>query len=192
MQIFAYCTRRARVAVARALRVIPLTAPPLLASTFEPRVLENAALLYFRLHEIQPSPTTWFGETLAGELVPALHISHLRGLDLDGAVVVIGNCYGKHSLFVQAFYDAGARAVIAGAGHNYAGAQHVLGTDLLVRWIRAGLQSGIPIAIALQIAKWRLHLTRERRGKTKRGIVKPNADALEFDIIKRKLKEPEK
>jgi hypothetical protein len=90
--------------------------------------------------------------------------------------VVIANCYSTHGPLLQAFYDAGAGAVIAAPGENYAAGNVVLGADLLAKWVILGLRLGLSVERALQLAKTRLILTAWRIS---------DRDTLGFRIISR-------
>jgi len=173
MKIFAYCTRSARAAVRAATGVEPRTSPPLAANAFDSRWLAGYDLLYFRLHGHKSFPTLMFGD---GQ-IPALIAGQVRAADLDGAIVVIANCYGADSPLVQAFYAAGADVVIAGHGPNIAAGNRVVGTDLLVKWLIRCLQMRLPVKRALTVAKARLLATSWRAA---------DRDAREFTIMRRK------
>jgi hypothetical protein len=59
---------------------------------------------------------------------------------------------------LPALLDAGARAVIAGSGSNYAARFRVVGADLLGILTRRLLQLHIPPHIALRLAKAKMRL----------------------------------
>jgi len=178
VRVFAYCTKQARGAVAAATGVEPVTSPPITARTFNPQWLEERDFLYFRLHGAL-GRVGWFND--AGEL--ALTRIQVDVVDLRGVVVVVGNCYGADDPMIEAFYRAGARAVIAGAGLNVAAGNRVVGVDLLVKWLIRGMMmwgwgcTGMRRALAL--AKVRLALT---------GWRTSDRDARAFNIIKKKGK----
>ncbi|NIM51635.1 MAG: hypothetical protein GTO22_20710 [Gemmatimonadales bacterium] len=79
---------------------------------------------------------------------------------------------------VAACYRAGASAVIAGPGPNYAAGKRVVGTDLLVKWLLYGLRLGLGPKRALQMARMRLKATSWRG---------PDRDALAFKIQQREV-----
>lgn len=176
MNVFAYCTAPAWRAVATATGITPVASPPVTARTFEPIMLEGHDLLYFRLHQVEAMPTTWLGEDLHGDMFPALHLHQVEGVYLNGAAVVIANCYSQGSPFVPAFYENGAGAVIGAHGKNYAAGNRVIGSDLLVLWIIRLMGKGLSIGAALAGAKTRLLTTAWRRA---------DRDALGFQIIRR-------
>lgn len=155
MEIFAYCTEAAREAVGAATGVDPLTSPPMRASQFNPQWLEAHDLIYFRLHGMA-GRSGWFGD--GGEGFPlALTPVQVRAANLSGAVVVVANCYGdEDDAMIEALYDAGAIAVIAGPGENAAAANKVVGTDLLVQWIIRAMRIGMAVERALDLARARL------------------------------------
>ncbi len=175
MRIFAYCLADAKEVVSRALGVIPLTAPPLKASTFDPKWLEGYDLLYFRLHGLEAIPTSMFYEEADESFSPALNVRQIGFACLKaGSVVIMANCYGTESPFVRAFYQAGAAAVIAGPGQNWALEKSIVGPDLLARWLAQKLAKGLTVERAFSIAKTRLLLTSYRAA---------DRDALGFKIM---------
>ena len=117
----------------------------------------------------------WFGERPDGGLIPALDIRDGITRQLHGAVVVIANCYAYDDQFLQGFYRAGTKAVIAGTGLNWAAkGNEVVGTDLLVRWIIRGLGVSLSPRAALGLARSRLWVTNDRHA---------DKDAAEFQIV---------
>jgi len=176
LRVFAYCTEEARVAVARATGVQPLTSPPLAAIDFRPEWLEGYDVLYFRLHG-KRGMVGWYGDGQAGQPVALLSVNILSAR-LDGCVAIVANCYGAdNDPMVDALYRVGAEAVIAGAGKNKALGRKVVGTDLLAQWIIRGLRAGWSTRVALSLARARLALTAFRES---------DADALGFRIVKKK------
>jgi len=174
MDVFAYCTAPALAAVEKALDVEAYSSPPYKASTFNPALMAGRDMLYFRLHGLPAVPYQMLGEDMEGNMAPALNLEHLNGVDLGGAVVMIANCYSAESPFVPAFYRAGARAVIAAPGANFAAAGDVIGSDLLARWVKLGMEAGLSIGRALSVAKMRLLPTAWRAA---------DRDALGFKIM---------
>lgn len=176
LRIWAYCTVPARRSVAEATGIEPLISPPMMAVEFDPGWMEGYDLLYFRLHGFGEA-TLWFGEGRDGKNCLALTASQVEQANLDGAVVVIGNCYGAHSPMITALYQAGASAVITGSGPNHAAGERVIGADKLVREVINGLRKGRTVARALYIAKLKLLTTAWRAA---------DRDALEFCVIERR------
>lgn len=171
MRVFAYCVESARKAVQQATGVKPLTSPPLTAGQFNVRWLSGYDLLYFRLHGLSVMPDIWLND----ERQAALYKATVARASLGGAIVVVANCFGAQQRgFMQAFYQAGASAVIAGPGENVAAANRVVGTDLLVKWLISGIKVGLPLGYALLGAKTRLATTMFRAS---------DRDAMAFRII---------
>lgn len=177
LRIWAYCTAPAQRSVAEATGVEPLVSPPLTINEFDPLWLEGHDLLYFRLHGMSQA-TIWYGEGEGGALCPAFHVGLLEGVDLDGATVIVANCYGAESAMVQALYRAGAGAVVAGSGRNFAAGSRVVGADKLAREAIQGLRRGWPVLRALYIARLKLLSTAWRAA---------DRDALEFRVIERSV-----
>jgi len=175
MRIFAYCTQNASEAVKRAVGVIPLSSPPYTSNHIHPGLFTGHDLIYFRLHAA-PLSMMWHGDNGKGTKPIALSVYNFRRADLGGAVVVVANCHGTKSPIVPALYQAGASAVIAGPGENYASGSRVIGTDKLVKNLIRGLEHGQDIKRALRYAKMKLLLTAWR---------KPDRDALQFRIMER-------
>ena len=180
MRVRAYCTYRARRAVGAALGIQPLTSPPWVATRALQLFAVWANLYYIRLHGHRGAPGLWFGESDNGRQVLGLDLRKGLKSRITGAVVVIANCYGFDDQYLQGFYRAGARAVIAGGGLNWAAkGNEVVGTDLLVRWIARGLRMGFSPGAALGLARSRLWMTRRRLA---------DRDAAEFQIVEDKTR----
>jgi hypothetical protein len=179
MRIVAYCTQTARHAVRRAVGVEPLTSPPLHAGCL-PADWADADFVYVRLHGRDDVPDTWFGESDDGDSTTALTLDSLPPVH---GVWLLANCYSAESPWPAALYRAGASAVIAGSGPNYAASRVVIGTDLLARWLRYGLSAGLSTVAALRLAKTRLFLSPDR-AKVNGHKVHPGADARAFKLIR--------
>jgi len=146
------------------------------AIEFESNWLEGYDVLYFRLHGKRGIPG-WYGDGVAGEPA-ALFSVHILSARLQGATVVVANCYGADSdPMVDALYRAGAGYVIAGPGKNKALGRKVVGPDLLVQWMLRVLRAGWSAPVALAVARMRLVLTAVRES---------DADALGFKVIPKK------
>jgi len=172
VNVFAYCTDTARQAVRAATGVSPLSSPPVTAETLDTRWLEGHDLVYVRLHGL-PGGRGWYND--AGEI--ALLEAQVAAADLSGSVVVVANCYGDRGPMAEALCAAGATAVIAGAGPNYAAAQRVVGTDLLVRWLILGMRMGLGVDRALRLARMRLRVSSWRAS---------DRDAAQFMVLGRR------
>lgn len=177
MDIWAYCTAPAREAVTKATGVEPVVSPPMTASEFDVRWLEGHDVLYFRLHGMVDQ-TVWYGEGSRGGLYVALTINQLREPRLGGALVVVANCYAAKSPMIAELYRAGASAVIAGEGPNFAAGRRVIGADKLAREVIAGLRGGRSIERALRVARMKLLATAWRGA---------DRDALGFRVIERSV-----
>ena len=154
--------------------VKPLTSPPWRAGLIRPEHVENYDFIYLRLHGIEGVDDTWFGEDQQGNLVSALDADNLEDVDLAGATVLVANCYGASSPLVRELYQAGAEAVIAGPGRNWALADVVVGTDKLAQWMLRAMKAGAGPRWALQMAKMRVALTSWRMA---------DRDAMQFKLI---------
>ena len=161
-----------------------LTSPPLTSRDVTAWTFAGAEFIYVRLHGRPDVPDTWFGQAPDGGTVTALTLDGLAGLHLPDVVVLLGTCYGADSPFPAAFYEAGARAVIAGAGANYAATKDVVGADLLARWVLRGLSAGLAVRHALLLAQARLSITSFRRANVNGQLISPDADARKFQLIK--------
>lgn len=182
MRTIAYCTEIAKRAVGKALQISPLTSPPLVAKSVTPKLLNDVNLAYFRLHGSESNTDVWFGEGEDGQKPIALRLEQIADWKLDGAVVVIANCHGSDSPFVQAFYDAGASIVMAAPGENYAAGARVLGGDMIARWILFWMRRSQSAQKALRRAKIAVRFSI----RTPRYVRK---DTLEFQIIKNKTED---
>lgn len=188
MNVFACCIQPAAVAVQKATGVEPLCCPPVMAESFDPLWLEGHDLLYFRLHGFAGQHNVWYGEhpemketvpeALWGASIqsyPALLAKTIERADLSGSIVVVANCYGADNLiFASAFYDAGAIAVIAAPGPNFAAGSDVIGADSLVKTMLDNLQRGMDTKKALAWARANLLFTAWREA---------DRDALGFRIL---------
>lgn len=157
---------------------MPVTCPPVTAETFDLPLLENCDLIYFDLHGL-PGAGFWQGD---GRIV-ALNDWQIRQAELAGAVVFATNCHlgDDNSPMLDALLDAGARAVIAGAGRNWAPEKSIAyGAGLLGMWVRRGLEMRMAPEQALALAKTRVRLS---------GLLNQQAteDTLKFKVYRRGL-----
>ena len=129
------------------------TSPPLTRNDLFPDVLgdfENADLLVFNLHGMPGTPA-FFGRQDGTPV--ALHADQVRKLNLGRAVVFAYGCYtGDDSNPMRdALLDAGARAVVAGAGINYGGSHWPVGADWLLMVLRVAMSAASAWSEALDI-----------------------------------------
>jgi hypothetical protein len=188
MKVFAYCTHKSREAVGAALGLQPHTSPPLTWEAFPFDAVNGAGFVYLRLHGL-PGDGAWMGESEGGDLCEAMTRETVARIDVKGAVVLIANCYAARSPLSPMFYVRGAQMVIAGDGPNYAGSDSVEGTDMLARWMLLGLRFGLSPDNALKLAKARMMLGINRRGRTTTGVVYPQKDTLLFSKVENKNQE---
>lgn len=95
--------------------------------------------------------------------------------DLQGAVVFLGACYGlENAKLLEAFRDAGAKAIIAAPGINYGGG--FAGADVLALALRLALQAGLPVRAAFAAARGYTALAGRAGAQEVR-------DALEYQLL---------
>jgi hypothetical protein len=116
--------------------------------------------VFFKLHGLEDE-RYWYGD----HFTTALSARQLAQADLEGAVVFVANCWltdhdGIPGPMLLALARANARAVIGGAGANYALPGRLGGADLLALYVRVFLQVGFQTRNALAFAKARLRLCR--------------------------------
>jgi hypothetical protein len=180
MYVVAYCSAPYEESTRQAAGVQPACCPPLSADNGGlSRLLQEMAVaefVYLDLHGFEGDRTTLYG---GGDCqwTPALRVDQVRGLRLDRSVVVFAtSCYFPDSEFLEAFLNAGARAVIAGRGQNFAARRAVKGAALLGLWLRRGLSWGLSPGAALALAKTRSRL------QFGPGAATSIRDALEFEL----------
>ena len=162
MRTFAYCAESYSESVRRAAAVAALTCPPWSADTFHSSWLDGFNFYYFKLHGA-PCCSTWFGDAWQ----PAITQDHIINADLAGAIIFCACCNlvdDERNLtqsaapMLHAMFHAGAIAVVAGAGANYAAAQALKGADVLGMSFRRGLQAGLPARQAYILARGYLQM----------------------------------
>ncbi len=153
-----------------------LTAPPLAASVMSADILSGHEVLYLDLHGQPGSVYLYFGE---GARQAALAVATVRAASLHGTVVIATTCYLPQTPFLAALLGAGAAAVIAGDGENYAGRTRVAGAQLLARLAIKRLQLGYPAPEALAYAQ------RVLAGNLRLRLFQPRetADTLAFRVF---------
>lgn len=174
MRVVAYCLAEFADITAQAVGVQPLTAPPLTADTFAPRLLGAAQFVYFDMHGT-PGAHYWHNEH--GE--PVLYAQTLRDADLRGAVAFTTACHAGNvsSPMLDALLAAGCAYVIAGAGENYTTAR-LSGAANLARFFLKATQRGAAPPKALATAKRFYKLSAKEPEQVK-------ADTLQFRIYQR-------
>ena len=183
MKVFAYAAERYAKPTQFIAGVKPMTSPPLTASTFDPKWLEGHDLIIFNLHG-RKGEKSWYGDsedrkddTLFEYHGPlALDWTVLRKAHLGGAVVFGVNCFlgDKDHPMAKALLSAGASAIVAGSGLNFAGVKMPAGADILGMWFRIAYGPTRNAESALRIAKAIL-----KRSKQTKAV----RDALAFRII---------
>lgn len=178
MRVYALVIKPSYAIVRQALGVEPDTSPPVTLANFNPAAMCQAEIIYIKLHGLPQIPHRWFGEDDEGALMPALGAEYIRTLQLNNPVVILANCYGGSSPMVEDFYHAGAQAIIAGSGPNYAGKTTVTGIDLLAAKTIYHIQRGVNLTLALLRAKAEMLMTGH--------FDTASIDALEFQIMENK------
>lgn len=135
-----------------------LTSPPVTILNFQPRMIEGADLLYIKLHGL-PAQGYLYGDAWT----TTVSATQIQSADLHGCTVFAAACHLPESPMLQAFFNAGARAVIAGHGSNYAGKHQVYGADLLGMTIRKLMAFRLPPQLAFRLAIARIKNARQDR-----------------------------
>ena len=174
MKVFAYCAASFEQSVTKAAGVAPFLSPPLTADRFHPPWLEGHDFIYLKLHGL-PEEVYWYGD----KWLTALRATQILATDLRGTTVFVANCHlfqqasnGSQptSPMLNALLSAGARAVVGGAGQNYAKSHTVHGADRLGRAFRYLLQFGFSPFTAFRLARLALSL-------------KPHKDPADLDAL---------
>jgi hypothetical protein len=157
MDTFAYTAHSFGLRLARLAGAPPATCPPTTAETFDLSLLAGRDFVWFKLHGRQGA-ALWYGD----HWTTALSASRLAQADLSGAVVFVSNCWllddsGVPGPMLAALAQADAHAIIGGPGTNYAGLNHLAGTDLLGLYVRFFLQLGFTAQNAFRFARVRLN-----------------------------------
>ena len=156
MNTFAYCAASFRRSVMKAARVQPLLSPPITAEIFDPAWLTGYDFLYLKLHGL-PEEIYWYGD----DWTTALRATQILAANLERTVVFVANCHlfqannGQHptSPFLTALLGAGARAVVGGAGQNFAKCHTIHGADRLGQTFRRLLQLHLPPYTAFRLTQ---------------------------------------
>jgi hypothetical protein len=184
--VFAYCGRSQRLAVAKAAGVMPLTCPPITAEYFKREWLERPYdLLYFSLHGLPEQPY-WYGD----KWITAITAEQFAGLDLSETVVFAANCYLEGSPMEKAVLDCHAKALVGGSGRNWTRAVRLVGANLLGWYFRRLLLCGFEASNALHLAKLGV---KGKNAQIKNRVIKrdyddedyeANRDAMAFKVLK--------
>ena len=144
--------------------------------------LEGYDAIYIDLHG-EPSDVFLMGDSATGQMVKALNLLTVRRADIGGAVVFLTTCYLPETGFIDAFLDAGASAVIGGAGENWGGRLWPQGAQRLGLYFLELYAKDVPVEYCLKCAKHRL------RWDVAQRVMHPKAtmDALEFKLWRREL-----
>lgn len=171
MRTFAYTFKNHARVMEKVAGVPPHTCPPWKNGTHINLKFSYCDLLFFTFHGLVNQPylysDTW--ET-------ALSVDEVRHANLSRAVVFSGCCYTIESGFCQAFFDAGADAVIAGPGRNFfIPGRKAAGFDRLAYYFRLLYGLHLDAKAALDLAKTRFKVNRPN---------KITRDVLEFDVYR--------
>lgn len=161
MRVFAYCATTFEYSVTKAAGVVPLLSPPITTAGFEPHWLQGHDFIYLKLHGL-PEEAYWYGDNW----ITAISATQILAADLKGTTVFVANCHlfqannGQRpsSPMLTALLAAGARAVVGGAGDNFAKRHTVHGADRLGRAFRYLLQLGFAPYTAFRLAQFLLTL----------------------------------
>lgn len=156
-----------------------ITSPPCQEPDIPAIWLSGYDAIYIDLHG-EPGETYLYGDDGA----KALSLHTVRKSWVQGAVVFLTTCYLPETGFVEAFLDAGASAVIGGAGSNWGGRRWPHGAQHLGRLFLELYAKELPAEYALKCAKHRL------RWDVWQRVLHPKAtrDALGFQIWRRNAK----
>ena len=180
MRILAYCDKRYELVTREGVvgwEADCLTSPPIFAGTFSPDWFQGYEFIYLDIHG-QPSSVYLYSGP--NQEWAALSLKTVEAARIDGAVIFATTCFLPETKFLEAFLKAGARAVVAGEGENYAGRQNPAGAQSLAGQFLRQLKSGLSPETALEQAKIKL------RKPLLSKFVKQQAveDALAFKLWK--------
>lgn len=183
MQVVALCAKSFAKGVRKAAGVKPLTFPPLTYESFWSDMIVVGGrvyahpLLYLKFHGLPEQPYLY-----TDGYVTAMSAEQVRNMKLQGTVVFAAVCHLPRSPLMQALFDAGASAIIAGEGPNYAYSYGKLhGADALGWWVRHFLAIGMNVDKALDLSKRALKLTNRPRNSNEKMTL---ADTLGFKVYR--------
>ena len=165
----AFCAQEFEQSVRRAAGVQPSLSPPIDVRTFQPAALSKSKLLYIKLHGLAHEGA-WYGSGWT----TACTKYQLARCYLEKTVVFAACCFLPESPMLDALFQAGARAVVAGHGENYGGKALLLSSDVLGLYFRRAITAGLSPRPALGFAKALLAW---------RGPRWQKEDALAFEIF---------
>lgn len=149
MQVLALCCREYEQATRKAAGVDPLLPP------FRERIVCENGFVYIDMHGYREDRAFWCGADgpVPARVLTAAQVQRL--CILSGSVVFATTCYlgDDDSPLRDALFDAGAAAVIAGAGVNYATGKRPAYAARLGQFVRYGLSLGFSAERALGLAK---------------------------------------
>jgi len=183
MKVFALCLESSVISVRKASGAAPLTSPPVTIDTFDPRQFSGYGFYYFKLHGL-PEEHFWYGD----DYITACSAEQLAACDMAGAIVFIANCHAlplpdeDPSPMIQALFAAGAVAIVAGPGENYARTRTIAGADRLGKTFRMLTCSGMDPTKAFQLAKLQLQAIVAKRALGNKNT-HAGEDTLEFKLI---------
>ena len=158
MKVFAYCDQRYEEATRKVVGkgATVLTSPPIFAGDFNPEWWQGARFIYLDLHGFASGVYLYSGET--GQWA-ALSLRTVGMSRLVGAVIFVTTCYLPQTPFLPALLAAGAEAVIAGDGENWANRETPAGAQALAARVLGELRRNAPVEQAVEAAKARLRFS---------------------------------
>lgn len=172
MNVVAWCGKSDAAVVMKALKVEPITTPPVTINHQPAELkpsLERADFIYIQLHGLQDS-AFWYGSGyITAVTSEQLSRMHLRG------TLFVANCYFPESPMLAAAIKAKPSAIIAAPGKNYTNRQIIHGAIELAAYVKDILRFHLPANLALTVAKAKLAATLKQDIATK--------DTLEFEVI---------
>lgn len=126
MKTIAFCAKAFTSSVQLAAGVQPVTSPPITCKTFSPDLLSGADFLYVKLHGLA-AQAFWYGD----HLLAAVSAKQIATCELTDAIIFAPNCHLPESPMLAALFSAGAKAILAGPGLDYATPQTVEASDVL-------------------------------------------------------------
>lgn len=123
---------------------LPLTSPPVTASSFDGL---SGDLVYVCLHGVAGQPY-WYGD----DMVTAVTAKQVRASDLSGATVYLAGCFGRGPMS-DALLAAGAAYVVGDSDAAWAGRLWPTGSNALGKYFLHWHRRGWPAVGSLEQAK---------------------------------------